>query len=133
MVKISEEGFDDRGQVCVGRSINTAWAMLGVAPGREAWIALAVVLLTTVTSAIYKTVVPAVRKHMWEPLRLWRIMVKQGVQGPPFRFLLGNSPELFAFEKTFPDDIAQDGIHYDIGPTVTPQYTLYFPKYGEQV
>lgn len=96
-------------------------------PGiRDVWSALAVVVLTTVG---YR-VVAALRQHLWEPLRLRRIMVQQGVPGPPFRFLLGNAPDLLAFQSSFPDAIPLDGIHYDSAPTVVPQYSLYFPIYG---
>ncbi|KAG0625421.1 hypothetical protein M758_2G053800 [Ceratodon purpureus] len=69
-------------------------------------------------------------RAVWEPLRLRRIMAKQGVKGPPYRFLFGQVIEQVAFQDSFPESLPL-GNYADFSPTVTPQYALYFPKYGK--
>lgn len=88
------------------------------------------VLAVVVASVIVHLVVfKFVRAALWEPLRLRRIMNKQGVRGPPFKFLLGQYMDMVRFSESFPETLAMDELA-NLSPTVTPQYAMYFPKYG---
>ena len=94
--------------------------------------AVAVVALTFMVSAILVQFLTWLRNVLWEPLRLKRFMAKQGVGGPPFRFLVGNQPEASKYALSFPKALPLNDEFGEFSPTVTPQYALYFPKYGTQ-
>jgi hypothetical protein len=94
--------------------------------------AVAVVALTLAASAMLVRLLTWLRNVLWEPLRLKRFMAKQGVGGPPFRFLVGNLPEAAKYAQSFPEALPLDDEFGQFSPTVTPQYALYFPKYGTQ-
>lgn len=66
---------------------------------------------------------------VWEPLRLRRVMAKQGLKGPPFKFLIGHLFEAAEFAESFPRSLPL-GNYANFAPTVMPQYALYCPKYG---
>jgi len=88
------------------------------------------VLAAMVASVIvYHVIFKFVRAALLEPLRLRRIMTKQGVSGPPFKFLLGHYPAMVKFSESFPETLAMDNLA-NLSPTVSPQYAMYFPKYG---
>ena len=94
--------------------------------------AIAVVALTLAASAMLVRLLTWLRTVLWEPLRLKQFMAKQGVGGPPFRFIVGNLPEVAEFSRTLPEALPLDDKFGLFSPTVTPQYALYFPKYGTQ-
>lgn len=94
--------------------------------GMELWNALAVFGVTLAASAIWAILL----KYVWEPLRMKRIMGKQGVTGPPYRFLFGNILELIAHQKSQPV-LPLDDDHYSLCPGILPHHTLYAPKYGK--
>nr|PNR50683.1 hypothetical protein PHYPA_009869 [Physcomitrium patens] len=83
-----------------------------------------------VASVIVYSVIKFLRDSVWEPLRLSRIMAKQGVSGPPFRFLLGQYMEMVKFTESFPDVMPINDFA-NMSPTVTPQNALYYLKYGK--
>lgn len=87
--------------------------------------AVAVVAVGAIVYQVMKFLWNAV----WEPLRLRRIMEKQGVRGPPFRFLVGSLMEANAFSESCPEFLPLDN-YANLSPTVTPHYALYFPKFG---
>ncbi|KAG0605545.1 hypothetical protein M758_9G067300 [Ceratodon purpureus] len=85
-----------------------------------------------VTVALSAIVHKLLWKGLWIPLRYRRIMAKQGVKGPPFRFLVGQLHEMWKYRDSFPDAVPLDS-YADLSPTVTPQYALFFPKFpGEK-
>jgi hypothetical protein len=94
--------------------------------------AVAVVVLTIVVSVILVQLFTWLRHVLWEPLRLKRFMAKQGVGGPPFRFLVGNQPEASKYAQSFPEALPLDDEFGQFSPAVTPQFALYFPKYDTQ-
>jgi hypothetical protein len=92
-----------------------------VAMAMEVWTALAMVAVTAALLQVFLTIV-------WEPLRLRRIMAKQGVNGPRFHLLMGNLPEIVAFQQSQPDvHLPPDYMDHS---TASPQSALYFSKYG---
>lgn len=92
----------------------------------EVWTALAVVAATVL---VYK-ILNVLWIGVWEPLRFRRVMKRQGVKGPPFRFLIGNTIDIGKFGESFPDALPL-GKYTDFAPTIMPQYALYCPKYGK--
>jgi hypothetical protein len=93
----------------------------------ELWDALVVAVLTIVVVSVGAWL----RKLVWEPMKMRRIMAKQGVAVTPFHILFGNIKECVAYAAKFPEDCHVDG-HYEGTPTVYPQHALYFPKHGAQ-
>lgn len=92
---------------------------------------IVVVALTVVASAILVKLLALLRSVLWEPLKFQRILGRQGVRGPLFRFIEGNLREATAYAQSFPEAMPLDDNYFgDFAPTVTPQYALYFPKYG---
>lgn len=86
-------------------------------------------LVVVVVSVVVFAVVALVRRLLWQPLRMRRTMIKQGVAAAPFHFLVGSLPECFAYAAKFSGDLHVDD-HYDSTPTVSPMNILYFPKNG---
>lgn len=85
-----------------------------------AWTALAVVVATVAILRVLHGII-------WEPLRLLRIMNKQGVHGPPFLPVVGNIHEFEAYRSSLPEILPFD---YSNHSGVAPQHALYGPKYG---
>ena len=89
--------------------------------------ALVVVMLTIIAMSVGALL----RKLLWVPMKMRRIMAKQGVGVTPFHILFGNIKECVAYAAKFPEDCHVDG-YYESTPTVYPQHALYFPQYGAQ-
>ena len=92
--------------------------------------AIAVVALTLAASVILVRLLTWLRNVLWDPLRLKRFMAKQGVGGPPFRFLVINRPEAATYAQSLPEALPLDDKFGHFSPTMTSHYILYFPKYG---
>ena len=84
---------------------------------------------TIAVTIVVLTVHLLLQKYLWKPLRMRRIMTKQGVAAAPFHIVVGSLPECFAFMSKYSGDLHVDD-HYDATPTVSPMNTLYFPKNG---
>jgi len=91
----------------------------------EVWNALAVVTLSLI---VHQLVTKVLWNGLWEPLRLRRIMTKQGVKALPFRFLVGQLPDQKVYLDSIPEVVPIDS-YAALSPTVTPQYALFFPKF----
>lgn len=96
----------------------------------QIWGTLSVVVFTVVASAIFLKGLELVKYFLLEPLRLKRVMAKQGLKGPPFRPIFGNIPEIFQFRQKYPEDLALDD--YDSARIISPHYAKYIPIYGEE-
>lgn len=107
------------------RTVDNPGAAMAMMMTGDVTNALAVMAASVIVYRVMKFLWDAV----WEPLRLGRIMAKQGVRGPPFRFLFGQFLEMDKFAKSFPENLPLDGFA-DLLPTSTPQFALYFSKYG---
>lgn len=63
----------------------------------EVWNAVAL------TALAYQLMTKVLWNGLWEPLRLRRIMAKQGIKGLPFRFLVGQLPEQGDYLTSLPE------------------------------
>jgi hypothetical protein len=86
------------------------------------------VVAFVVSVALYQVFTKLLWNGLWVPLRYRRIMAKQGVKGPPFRFLFGQMLEVNAYRESFSEVVPLDS-YADLSPTVTPLYALFFPKF----
>lgn len=111
------------------------------AAAAEAWQARAVVLAA---AALLVVLVAAaswfVKRYWWDLVVLKRELARQGVHGPPFRFLLGNLGEMTAMARQAQQTaVPVDGsgsssrvvISHDIVPRVLPYYREWSQAYGQ--
>lgn len=96
----------------------------------QSWTALAVVELSVVAiTAVFVPLWNVCSTFLLEPLRLRRVMGKQDVRLAPFNLVFGNAFEIGAHAQSFPETLPLK--FDDLEPTATPQFDLYFSKYGE--
>jgi hypothetical protein len=88
----------------------------------------AFVVSVALSATAYQVFTKLLWNGLWVPLRYRRIMAKQGVKGPPFRFLSGQMLEVNAYRESFSEVVPLDS-YADLSPTVTPLYALFFPKF----
>lgn len=92
--------------------------------------ALALVVVAFAASSFVTSILRLGKLYFYDPIRISRIMAKQGVKGPPFTPILGSAHEIAAFEKSFPESMPLDD-HYPLMPTVQCQFPLFFPRFGK--
>jgi len=83
--------------------------------------ALAVVLLPWLWAALAHLV--------WRPRAVARAFARQGVRGPPYRFLVGNNGEVKAMRAAAGSETLARGSH-DIAPRVLPHCRAWAARYG---
>ncbi|KAF8040372.1 hypothetical protein BT93_B2566 [Corymbia citriodora subsp. variegata] len=69
------------------------------------------------------------RKLWWNPLRVQRMMARQGIKGPPYRFIHGSTKETMKMimeAKSTP----MDNLSHDILPKVQPYIYTWINTYG---
>ena len=110
--------------------VSAVMATLRQVKWEELQSALAVVVIAFAASSVVTSIVRLVKLYFYDPIRITRIMAKQGVRGPSFIPFLGSAHELVAFEKTFPEAMPLDD-HYGLLPTVKSQFHLFFPRFGK--
>lgn len=97
----------------------------------QSWTALAVVGLSVVAiTAVFVPLWNVCSTFLLEPLRLRRVMGKQDVRLAPFNLVFGNAFEIGAHAQSFPETLPLK--FDDLEPTATPQFDLYFSKYGKR-
>ncbi|KAL4567992.1 hypothetical protein LXL04_023591 [Taraxacum kok-saghyz] len=69
-------------------------------------------------------------KMWWLPSRITRVMSSQGISGPPYRFIHGNTKEIASIKDqaktTFTD------LSHDIYPRIQPHFVIWFRLYGRK-
>ncbi|XP_016460904.1 cytochrome P450 CYP749A22 [Nicotiana tabacum] len=70
------------------------------------------------------------KKLWWSPIRVQFLMRSQGIQGPPYKFLYGNTKEIVEMKK---DSISKsmDYLSHDIFPRILPHVFSWKNLYGE--
>ncbi|PAN25818.1 hypothetical protein PAHAL_4G327800 [Panicum hallii] len=98
-----------------------AMAMGGGTTGLLVGAALAVVLVPWLWAALVHLV--------WRPRAVARAFARQGVRGPPYRFLAGNNAEVKAMRAAAGGETLDRGSH-DVVPRVLPHYRAWASRYG---
>ncbi|KAJ0763818.1 putative cytochrome P450 [Helianthus annuus] len=70
-------------------------------------------------------------KFWWVPMRITRVMSSQGIRGPPYSFIYGNTKEISNMIKrstSVPMDVS-----HDIFPRIQPHYDSWLRIYGKNI
>ncbi|XP_030552316.1 cytochrome P450 CYP749A22-like [Rhodamnia argentea] len=68
-------------------------------------------------------------KLWWNPLRIQRIMNEQGIRGPPYKFVHGNTKESFKMSMQV-RDTPMSNLCHDIFPKIQPEIHAWTKAYG---
>ncbi|KAK9052300.1 hypothetical protein SSX86_028929 [Deinandra increscens subsp. villosa] len=88
------------------------------------------VFLTSVTPLLLLALLNFFHKMWWAPNRIKLAMSSQGIKGPPYRFIHGNTKEIAAL-KDQANSYTITGISHDIYPRIQPHFVTWFKLYGE--
>ncbi|KAF3431346.1 hypothetical protein FNV43_RR26077 [Rhamnella rubrinervis] len=69
-------------------------------------------------------------KLWWSPTRMHRLMSSQGIKGPPYRLIHGNTKEIMTMKKQAMETPIL-GLSHDIFPRVQPHIESWVNKYGK--
>ncbi|KAI3700074.1 hypothetical protein L2E82_44689 [Cichorium intybus] len=90
---------------------------------------VAALLLLLLSSLTLYGLLKFFHKMWWLPNRITRVMRSQGISGPPYRFVHGNTKEIANIKEqaktTFTD------ISHDIYPRIQPHFVIWFRLYGK--
>ncbi|KAK6921868.1 Cytochrome P450 [Dillenia turbinata] len=68
-------------------------------------------------------------KVWWTPLRIQHLMSLQGIKGPPYKFLFGNTPEILKMRTSSMQSPME--LSHDIFPRICPHVPAWTKLYGE--
>ncbi|KAF5755402.1 putative 11-oxo-beta-amyrin 30-oxidase [Helianthus annuus] len=86
-------------------------------------------ILVFLSFLILSTLVNFFHKMWWVPTRVKRIMTRQGIKGPPYHFIHGNTKEIAAMKEQA--NITRfTEISHDIYPRIQPHFFTWFQLYG---
>ncbi|XP_030449692.1 cytochrome P450 CYP749A22-like [Syzygium oleosum] len=68
-------------------------------------------------------------KLWWNPLRIQRMMARQGITGPPYRFLHGSTKETIKMKMEV-RNTPMSNLSHDIFPKIQPQVNTWIDTYG---
>ncbi|XLR05474.1 hypothetical protein S83_071672 [Arachis hypogaea] len=88
-------------------------------------------LLTVLITLLLKSSFDAISWYLLTPLRIKRIMEKQGVRGPKPRFLTGNIPDIASLVSRAVSQDMKD-ISHDIVDRIMPHFVSWSNKYGKR-
>ncbi|KAJ0429131.1 putative cytochrome P450 [Helianthus annuus] len=87
-------------------------------------------ILVFLSFLILSTLVNFFHKMWWVPTRIKRIMTHQGIKGPPYHFIHGNTKEIAAM-KHQANTTPFTEISHDIYPRIQPHFFTWFKLYGK--
>ncbi|KAF5755403.1 putative cytochrome P450 [Helianthus annuus] len=87
-------------------------------------------ILVFLSFLILSTLVNFFHKMWWVPTRIKRIMTHQGIKGPPYHFIHGNTKEIAAM-KDQANTTPFTEISHDIYPRIQPHFFTWFQLYGK--
>jgi cytokinin trans-hydroxylase len=97
--------------------------------GDRTWATLSTSLLTVLALWVAYIFVGMVEKFLITPMRLKRIMNRQGVQGPSAHLFVGNMPEVIRLQKASEEKDMKTG-DYDIVARILPYHIQNCQAYG---
>ncbi|PKI62469.1 hypothetical protein CRG98_017093 [Punica granatum] len=71
-----------------------------------------------------------VYKLWWNPIRIQRMMAAQGIKGPSYRFLHGNTKEIFTMRKEAMERPMASHLSHDVLPRLQPHIRTWVDTYG---
>ncbi|KAF8040368.1 hypothetical protein BT93_B2562 [Corymbia citriodora subsp. variegata] len=92
-------------------------------------ISIAFVLSSLFVFLILRSLAELVHRLWWNPLRIQRMMAQQGIRGPPYRFLHGNTKETIKMRREA-RSTPMDDLSLDIFPKVQPEIDSWINTYG---
>lgn len=93
------------------------------------WSNVGALVLVFLSSLTIYSLLKFFHKTWWLPNRIKRVMSSQGISGPPYRFVHGNTKEI-AHIKDQAKTSLFTGISHDIYPRIQPQFVIWFRLYG---
>ncbi|KAJ7943302.1 Cytochrome P450 protein [Quillaja saponaria] len=90
---------------------------------------LLILLLCSLCLYLFVALVKVLHKPWWTPIRMQYLMTSQGIKGPPYRFIHGNTKEIFNKIKETSD--RPMNLSNDIFSTVEPHIYEWKNKYGK--
>ncbi|KAF8040370.1 hypothetical protein BT93_B2564 [Corymbia citriodora subsp. variegata] len=92
-------------------------------------ISIAFVLSSLFVFLILRSLAELVHRLWWNPLRIQRMMARQGIRGPPYRFLHGTTKETMKMRMEA-RSTPMDDLSHDILPKVQPHIDSWISTYG---
>ncbi|GMN72227.1 hypothetical protein TIFTF001_055228 [Ficus carica] len=89
-----------------------------------------VVVLSFLGLFFMVVVVKVLHKLWWTPNRIQRLMAVQGIKGPSYRFIHGNTKQISAMKKESMTR-AMEGLSHNILPKVLPHIDSWIGMYGK--
>ncbi|XP_076958186.1 cytochrome P450 CYP749A22-like [Bidens hawaiensis] len=87
-------------------------------------------ILAFVTYVSVSAVIKLFYKMWWVPTRITRIMSRQGIKGPPYQFIHGNTKEIATMKEQAANTPFTD-VSHDIYPRIQPHFSTWFRLYGK--
>lgn len=95
-----------------------------------ALVTLAMVIASPVLALLLRAAWVTLSCYLLTPMRIRRIMARQGVHGPPPRLFVGNLRDVSALAaQATADDMAT--LTHDVVDRLMPHYVLWSKAYGE--
>ncbi|XP_056165637.1 cytochrome P450 CYP749A22-like [Syzygium oleosum] len=92
-------------------------------------ISIAIVLSSLFVFLILRSLAELVHRLWWNPLRIQRLMARQGIKGPPYRFVHGSTKETIKM-RSEARSTPMDDLSHDILPKVQPHIHTWINTYG---
>ncbi|KAI6686322.1 hypothetical protein NL676_032235 [Syzygium grande] len=92
-------------------------------------ISIAILLSSLFVFLILRSLAELVHRLWWNPLRIQRLMARQGIKGPPYRFVHGSTKETIKM-RSEARSTPMDDLSHDILPKVQPHIHTWINTYG---
>lgn len=91
---------------------------------------VSVLVVGIVCLSLVIALIEVLHKYWWKPLRIQRLMSRQGINGPPYRFIHGNNKETIKMKQEALRN-PMPTLAHDILPRVQPQIWSRIKLYGK--
>ncbi|XP_038713594.1 cytochrome P450 CYP749A22-like [Tripterygium wilfordii] len=90
---------------------------------------LVILLSSSLLLYLVFSLIKFLHKVWWSPFRIQSLMASQGIQGPPYKFMYGNTKAIISMRR---ESISKpmDHLSHDIFSYVLPHLSSFFNKYG---
>ncbi|PPS14014.1 hypothetical protein GOBAR_AA06565 [Gossypium barbadense] len=91
---------------------------------------VSVLVVGVVCLSLVIALIKVLHKYWWKPLRIQRLMSRQGINGPPYRFIHGNNKETIKMKQEALRN-PMPSLSHDTLPRVQPQILSRIKLYGK--